>query len=128
MICLAKQCGRYGYRKVTALSRMEGWRGNHNKIERLWAEEGLQLSQRHKKKRWLYHEYSSTIRLCPTYQNHIYAIDFVYDKLSNGHSYKMLPVLDECTREALCVEVRPRMKVNDVLDALLRLLMKHGKA
>ena len=39
----------------------------------------------------------------------------------------MLTVLDECTREALCVAVRPKMNANDVLDALHPLLMKHGK-
>ena len=43
MIRLAKQYGWYGYRKVTALLRMEGWRVNHKRIERLWNEEGLQL-------------------------------------------------------------------------------------
>ena len=39
----------------------------------------------------------------------------------------MLTVLDEYTREALCVAVRPKMNANDVLDALHPLLMKHGK-
>ena len=43
MIRLAKQYGWYGYRKVTALLRIEGWRVNHKKVERLWGEEGLQL-------------------------------------------------------------------------------------
>ncbi|SLN58078.1 Integrase core domain protein [Roseovarius albus] len=62
-----------------------------------------------------------------THPNHIWAIDFVHDKLSNGRSYKMLTVLDEYTREALCVAVRPKMNANDVLDALHPLLMKHGQ-
>ncbi|WP_195821701.1 DDE-type integrase/transposase/recombinase [Roseobacter sp. MH60115] len=39
----------------------------------------------------------------------------------------MLTVLDEYTREALCVAVRPKMNAGDVLDVLHRLLMKHGK-
>ena len=38
---LAKQYGRYGYRKITELLRIEGWRVNHKKIERLWREEGF---------------------------------------------------------------------------------------
>jgi len=42
MIRLAKQYGRYGYRKIAQLLRMEGWVVNHKKIERLWREEGLQ--------------------------------------------------------------------------------------
>ena len=43
MIKLAKRYGRYGYRKIAALLRMEGWAVNHKKVERLWREEGLQL-------------------------------------------------------------------------------------
>ena len=127
MIRLAKHYGLYGYRKLTALLRIEGWRVNHEKIERLWSEEGLQLPHRHKKRRRLYRQDSSVIRLRPTHPNHVWAIDFAHDKLSNGRSYKMLTVLDEYTREALCVAVRSKMTANDVLDALHPVLMKHGK-
>ncbi|MDP5218871.1 IS3 family transposase [Ruegeria sp. 2205SS24-7] len=80
--------------KVAQLLRVEGWRVNHKKVERLWREEGLQLPQRHKKKRRLYHKDSSIIRLRPTHPNHVWSVDFVHDKLSNGRSYKMLTVLD----------------------------------
>ena len=96
-------------------------------MERLWTEEGLQIPQRHKKRRRLYHKDSSLIRLRATHPNHIWAIDFVHDKLSNGRSYKMLTVLDEYTREALSVAVRSKMSANDVLDALYPLFMKYGK-
>ena len=44
MIRLAKKYGRYGYRKITELLRVEGWRVNHKKVERLRREEGLQKS------------------------------------------------------------------------------------
>ena len=43
MVQLASGYGRYGYRKVTALLREEGWRVNHKRIERLWRQEGLKL-------------------------------------------------------------------------------------
>jgi transposase InsO family protein len=127
LIRLAKQYGRYGYRKVAALLRMEGWRVNHKKVERLWREEGLQLPQRHKKRKRLYHKDSSIIRLRPQYPNHIWSVDFVHDRLSNGRPYKMLTVLDEYTRQALCVAVRPRMGSAEVLEALYPLLLRHGK-
>jgi len=39
----------------------------------------------------------------------------------------MLTVLDEYTREALCVTVRPKMNADDVLEALYEMLMKRGK-
>ena len=126
LIRLAKQYGRYGYRKVTELLRVEGWRVNHKKVERLWREEGLQLPQRHKKRKRLYHKDSSIIRLRPTHPNHVWAIDFVHDKLSNGRSYKMLTVLDEYTRQALAVTVRTKMGAEDVLEAIYPLLLRHG--
>ena len=127
LIRLSKQYGRYGYRKIAELLRVEGWAVNHKKVERLWREEGLQLPQRHKKRKRLYHKDSSIIRLRPKYPNHIWSIDFVHDKLSSGRSYKMLTVIDEYTREALCVTVKLRMGHAEVLEALYPLLLKHGK-
>ena len=126
LIRLAKQYGRYGYRKIAELLRIEGWKVNHKKVERIWREEGLQLPQRHKKRRRLYHKDSSIIRLRPTHPNHVWSIDFVHDKLCNGRSYKMLTVLDEYTRQALAVAVRTRMGADDVLEALYPLLLRHG--
>jgi len=73
LIRLAKQYGRYGYRKITKLLRIEGWKVNHKKVERLWREEGLQLPMRHKRRKRLYHKDSSIIRLRPKYQNHIWS-------------------------------------------------------
>ena len=58
---------------------------------------------------------------------HNWSIDFVHDKLTNGRSYKMLTVIDEYTREALCVAVKPKMNANDVLDVLFDLILKRGK-
>ena len=127
MIRLAKQYGRYGYRKIAELLRLEGWRVNHKKVERIWREEGLQLPRRHKRQRRLYHKDSSIIRLRPTHLNHIWSVDLVHDKLSNGRRYKMLTVLDEFTRQALAVEVGTTMTSDDVLEVLYRLFLRHGK-
>jgi len=127
LVRLAKQYGRYGYRKIAELLRIEGWQVNHKKVERLWREEGLQIPQRHKKRKRLYHKDSSVIRLRPKYRNHIWSIDFVHDKLASGRPYKMLTVLDEYSREALCVAVKPRMGNAEVLEALYPLFLKHGK-
>ena len=127
LIRLAKQYGRYGYRKIGELLRAEGWHVNHKKVERIWREEGLQLPHRHKKRKRLYHHDASVIRLRPKYPNHIWSIDFVHDKLSNGRPYKMLTVLDEYTREALCVSVAAKMGSADVLEVLYPLLLIHGK-
>ena len=127
MIRLAKQYGRYGYRKIHELLQTEGLLINHKKVERIWREEGLQLPARHKRRKRLYHHNASIIRLRPYYPNHVWSIDFVHDKLSNGRPYKMLTVLDEYTREALAVTVAHKMGSSDVLEALYPLLLKRGK-
>jgi len=127
LVRLAKQYGRYGYRKIAELLRIEGRQVNHKKVERLWREEGLQIPQRHRKRKRLYHKDSSVIRLRPRYQNHIWSIDFVHDKLANGRPYKMLTVLDEYTREALCVAVKSRMGKAEKLKKLKKLILKHGR-
>ena len=74
-----------------------------------------------------HHRDSSVIRLQPLYRHHIWSVDFGHDKLSSGRLYKMLTVLDEYARQALCVEVKPRMGSADVLEALYPLLLEHGK-
>ena len=127
LIRLAKQYGRYGYRKIAKLLRTEGWRVNHKKVERLWREEGLQVPVRHNKRKRLYHHNASVIRLRPHSPNHIWSVDFVHDKLSNARPYKMLTVLDEYTREALSVTVASRMGANDVLEVLYPLILKRGR-
>ncbi|MEM9705622.1 MAG: DDE-type integrase/transposase/recombinase [Pseudomonadota bacterium] len=138
LIRLAKQYGRFGYRKKTQLLRVEGWDINQfevtvsearvsaeERVERLWREEGLQLPQRHKKRKRLYHKDSSVIRLRPKYPNHIWSVDFVYDRLSNGRPYKMLTVIDEFTREALTVSIHTKMNAEGVFEAPNPLLLKH---
>ena len=127
LIRLAKQYGRYGYRKVGQLLRIEGWCVNHKKIERIWREEGLQLPKRHKRRKRLYHHDASVIRLRPHSPNHIWSIEFVYDKLSNLRPYKMLTVINEYTREALSVTVANAMGSSEVLEALYPRLLKRRK-
>ena len=127
LIRLAKQYVRYGYRKIAKLLRVEGWVVNHKRVEQLWREEGLQLPYRHKRRKRLYHQDSFVIRLRPKHPNHIWSVDFVHDKLSSGRRYKMLTVLDEYTRQALCVVVATKMGHAEVLDALYPLFLKHGK-
>ena len=48
---LASRYGRYGYRRVTALLRMEGWDVNHKRVERIWRREGLKVPAKQPKER-----------------------------------------------------------------------------
>ena len=50
MVALAGEYGRYGYRRVTALLRAEGFAVNHQRIERLWRREGLKVPAKQPKR------------------------------------------------------------------------------
>ena len=95
IIRLAEQYGRYGYRKITALLKAEGWKVNHKRVERIWREEGLKVPKRQPKKKRLYLNDGSCIRLKPCWKNHVWSYDFVSDRLINGKKFKMLTVIDE---------------------------------
>ena len=84
---LALQYGRYGYRRITALLRNEGWEINHKRIERLWREEGLKVPQRQPKRGRLWLHDGSCIRLRPEYKNHVWSYDFVHDRTRDGRVF-----------------------------------------
>ncbi len=123
---LALCYGRYGYRRVAALLRVEGWQVNHKRVERIWREEGLRVPQKQKKRKRLYLNDGSCMRLRPCWQNHVWSYDFVADRLSNGKKIRMLTVIDEFTRTCLAIEVADRLSSDDVLNVLSRLFMEHG--
>lgn len=77
MIELATIYGRYGYRRIPALLRHEGWRINHKRVEHLWRQEGLKVPQRRPKRGRLWLDDGSCVRLRPAYPNHMWSYGFV---------------------------------------------------
>jgi len=68
IIELAAQYGRYGYRRITAMLRQEGWQVNHKRVERIWREEGLKVPQKQPKRRRLWLNDGSCITLRPQFK------------------------------------------------------------
>ena len=126
IIRLAEQYGRYGYRKITALLKAEGWKVNHKRVERIWREEGLKVPKRQPKKGRLYLNDGSCIRLKPCWKNHVWSYDFVSDRLINGKKFKMLTVIDEYTRESLEIHTEHSLKADDVIAVLAKLFVQNG--
>ena len=126
MIELTKQYGRYGYRRITALLQSEGFRVNHKRIERLWRREGLKVPQKQSKRKRLWFNDGSCVRLRPRYKNHVWSYDFVHDRTHNGKAIRMLTVIDEHTRECLAIEVNRKLNSHNVMDVLSQLFIKKG--
>ena len=126
IICLASQYGRYGYRRITALLRTEGWHVNHKRVERIWRREGLKVPTKQPKRGRLWLNDGSCIRLRPSWRNHVWAYDFVQARTHDGRAFKILTVIDEFTRECLAIEVARRLRSDDVLQVLADLMVQHG--
>jgi putative transposase len=126
IIDLASQYGRYGYRRITALLRNEGWQVNHKRVWRIWRQAGLKVPQKQPKRGRLWLNDGSCVRLRPEYKNHVWTYDFVFDRTHNGRPLKMLTVVDEYSRESLAIEVARRLTSKDVIRVMARLMLQHG--
>jgi transposase InsO family protein len=122
----ARQYGRYGYRRITALLRTEGWVCNHKRVERIWRREGLKVPARQPKRGRLWLNDGSCVRLRPERPNHVWAYDFVEDRTRDGRKFRMLNVVDEFTRECLSIRVARKLGSADVIDLLADLFMLRG--
>lgn len=124
---LACEYGRYGYRRITAMLRMEGWRINHKRVERIWRQEGLKVPKRQPKRRRLWFNDGSCLRLRPEYKNHVWSYDFVAERTSDGKAIRMLNIIDEYTKECLVISVGRKITASDVIDTLADLFLQRGK-
>ena len=126
VIRLASRFGRYGYRQITNLLRIEGWEVNHKRVERIWRQEGLKVPRRQPKRGRLWLNDGSCIRLRPLHKNHVWSYDFVSTRTHDGRALKLLTVLDEYTRQCLAIKVGRKTRAHDVLEVLTDLFARHG--
>ena len=80
-------------------ARGEGWQVNHKKIQRLWREEGLRVSQRRRRKRHGTSTASDTV--VAGAPNRVWAVDFQFDGTTDIRPIKIVSIVDEHTRECL---------------------------
>jgi len=126
IIELATQYGRYGYRRIAAMLRQEGWQVNHKRVERIWRREGLKVPQKQPKRRRLWLNDGSCIRLRPQFKDHVWSYDFVIARTDEGRAFRILNIIDEYTRECLAILVKRRVTSQDVIDQLFELIIFRG--
>jgi putative transposase len=91
---------RFGYRRLHILLDREGSHMNHKKLRRLYAEERLQVRRRGGRKRALG---TRAPMVVPQGPNQRWSMDFVSDALTDGRRFRILVVVDDFTRECLCL-------------------------
>ena len=126
IIELACMYGRYGYRRITAMLRLEGWRVNHKRVERIWKQEGLKVPKKQPKRGRLWFNDGSCVRLRALHKDHVWSYDFVQARTHEGKRFRMLTVIDEYTRECLGIDVARNLRSDDVLERLAWLMSTRG--
>ena len=126
MIELAREYGRYGYRRIAVLLRDAGWQVSDGRVERLWRREGLKVPSKQPKKSRLWLNDGSCVRLRPERPNHVWSYDFVHCRTDDGKAFRTLNILDEFNRECLAIKVARKLNSNNVIDVLSDLFILRG--
>ena len=124
MIVLARERRRFGYRRLHALLRREGYEVNHKKLFRLYREEKLTVRRRGGRKRAIG---TRAPMLLPLLPNERWSLDFVSDQFTDGRRFRILTVVDDCTRECLALLADTSLSGVRVARELDRLIAEHGK-
>lgn len=117
---------RFGYRRIWALLRDEGFAVNRKRVWRLWKREGFKVPQKQGKKRRLGCSANGIVRHRPQYKDHVWAWDFIHDRDQRNRPLKWFTLIDEYTRECLALEVERSLTSLEVIDVLSQVLLIRG--
>jgi transposase InsO family protein len=123
---LVREFPRYGYRMICGKLRQLGWTVNPKRVYRIWKQEGLKVPVKKRKKRRLGSSNNSVKRRSAQHVNHVWSWDFIFDRTIFGKQLKWLTIVDEFTRENLCLDVGYGFKSEEVIDRLATLTALRG--
>jgi putative transposase len=108
--------------------RREGWAVNKKRVQRLWREADLKVpAGRVPKRRSLGTSENSCTRRRAEYIDHVWSYDFAMDQTEDGRRLKVMPVVDEYTRECLTLGMERSITAEDVIEVLDRLFTERGE-
>lgn len=121
---LAFQHPTYGFRKLFAYLRRSGKNWNHKKVYRAY--KLLKLNKRRKGKRRLPARVKQPLQQ-QTAVNRSWSMDFMSDSRVGGRKFRTFNVMDDCSREALAIEVDTSLSSKRIIRTLNRTIDMHGK-
>ena len=121
---LAQERRRFGYRRLHVLLRREGHAVNRKRVQRLYREEKLTVRRRGGRKRAMGTRRPIEAALSP---NQRWSLDFVSDQMTDGRRFRILTVVDNCTRECLALVADTSISGLRVARELDRLVQLHSR-
>jgi putative transposase len=121
---LARERRRFGYRRLHVLLRREGFAVNHKRVFRVYRQEKLGVRRRKGRKRALGPRLPMVAALAP---NTRWSLDFVHDQMTDGRRFRILGIVDDCTRECLGLIADTSISGRRVARELDRIMAWRGK-
>ncbi|MFN9833757.1 MAG: IS3 family transposase [Phenylobacterium sp.] len=121
---LAQERRRFGYRRLHVLLLREGHAVNRKRVQRLYREERLTVRRRGGRKRAM-----GTRRPIetPLAANQRWSLDFVSDQMTDGRRFRILTVIDNCTREGLALVADTSLSGRRVARELDAIIIQRGR-
>ena len=121
---LAFKHPHYGFRKLFSYTRRAGKLWNHKKVYRVY--KLLKLNHKRKGKRRLPVRIKQPLAT-QTQVNNIWSMDFMSDSVVSGRRFRTFNVMDDCSREALVIEIDTSLSTKRVIRALDSIIANRGK-
>ena len=99
---------------------------NAKRVYRLWRQERLKVPKKTVKIRRLGGSEGGIVRRRAEHKDHVWSVDFIFDRTTNGGSLKMLVIIDKFTRECIALEVSRKLSSDDFIDVLVDLFAIRG--
>ena len=113
-----------GYAKITRLLKQEGWQVGARNVQRLRRELGLAVPVKKPKRRR--QGVSTGLPTRGKHRGHVWTWDFVHDTTRRGGKLRMLNIIDEYSRECLCIHVDRQINARKVKKIFSKLIEVHG--
>jgi putative transposase len=114
---------RFGYRRLTVLLRRDGWPVNAKRIYRLYTEEGLTVRTKIRVRAARRNRVPQAVATAP---NHRWSMDFMQARVADGRWFRILTVVDQFTRECLCLVADQSLSGEKVAQALAPVVLQRG--
>ena len=121
---LAQERRRFGYRRLHVMRRREGLAVNKKRVQRIYREEKLTVRRRGGRKRALGARRPLEI---PLVANQRWSLDFVSDEMTAGRRFRILTVIDNCTRECLGLVADTSLSGRRVARGLDAIILRRGR-
>jgi putative transposase len=121
---LAKVRRRFGYRRLHVFLRREGHEVNYKRLFRIYREDQLHVRRRGGRKRAMG---TRAPMVLPVMPNQRWSLDFVSDQLTDGRRFRIMTVVDDCTRECLALIADTSLSGARVARELATLFDARGK-